>query len=121
MKRFGRLDERRHGVGKASAAGSWLFSGRALRRGHRSARTTASVVSKRRWRRSVNSVSLADLVQRRSAARWTGCSARAFAEAVVAKLEWRCKQQSFVADVLGTQAKVKLLYDRAVAAPRGIV
>ena len=78
--------------------------------------TSTSVVSKRRWRRSVNSVSLADLVQRRSAARWTGCSARAFAEAVVAKLEWRCKQQSFVADVLGTQAEVKAQYDRAVAA-----
>ena len=61
-------------------------------------------------------MSLADLVQRRSAARWTGCSARAFAEAVVAKLEWRCKQQSFVADVLGTQAEVKAQYDRAVAA-----
>ena len=63
-----------------------------------------------------HSASLADLIEKRSAARWTGCSARDFAEAVVAKLEWRCKQQSFVADVLGTQAKVKLLYDRAVAA-----
>ena len=63
-----------------------------------------------------HSASLADLIEKRSAARWTGCSARAFAEAVVAKLEWLCKQQSFVADVLGKQAEVKALYDRAVAA-----
>ena len=63
-----------------------------------------------------HSASLADLIEKRSAARWTGCSARDFAEAVVAKLEWRCKQQSFVADVLGTQAEVKAQYDRAVAA-----
>ena len=62
-----------------------------------------------------HSASLADLIEKRSAARWTGCSARDFAEAVVAKLEWRCKQQSSVADVLGTQAKVKLLHDRAAA------
>ena len=62
------------------------------------------------------SASLTDLLRKRKAARWTGCSARAFAEAVVAKLEWRCKQQSFVADVLGTQAEVKAQYDRAVAA-----
>ena len=33
----------------------------------------------------------------------------------MAKLEWRCKQPSFVADVLGTQAEVKAQYDRAVA------
>ena len=35
-----------------------------------------------------HSASLADLIEKRSAARWTGCSARDFAEAVVAKLEW---------------------------------
>ena len=64
-----------------------------------------------------HSASLADLIEKRSAARWTGCSASAFAEAVVAKLEWRCKQQSFVADVLGTQAEApKAQHDRAVAA-----
>ena len=63
-----------------------------------------------------HSVSLADLIQRRSAARWTGCSARAFAEAVVAKLEWLCKTESYVADVLGKKAQVKAQYDRAVAA-----
>ena len=42
-----------------------------------------------------HSASLADLIEKRSAARWTGCSARDFAEAVVAKLEWRCKQYLF--------------------------
>ena len=63
-----------------------------------------------------HSVSLADLIQKRSAARWTGCSARAFAEAVVAKLEWLCKTESYVADVLGKKAQVKAQYDRAVAA-----
>ena len=59
-----------------------------------------------------HSVSLADLIQKRSAARWTGCSARAFAEAVVAKLEWLCKTESYVADVLGKKAQVKAQYDR---------
>ena len=63
-----------------------------------------------------HSVSLADLIQKRSAARWTGCSARAFAEAVVAKLEWLCQTESYVADVLGKQAKAKVQYDRAAAA-----
>ena len=63
-----------------------------------------------------HSVALADLVQKCSAARWTGCSARAFAEAVVAKLEWLCKTESYVADVLGKKAQVKAQYDRAVAA-----
>ena len=63
-----------------------------------------------------HSASLADLIEKRSAARWTGCSARAFAEAVVAKLEWLCKTESYVADVLGKKAQVKAQYDRAVAA-----
>ena len=80
-----------------------------MRRGDRSARENTGNVHICREQAAMEalsqSVSLADLVQRRSAARWTGCSARAFAEAVVAKLEWRCKQQSFVADVLGTQAE----------------
>ena len=63
-----------------------------------------------------HSASLADLIEKRSAARWTGCSARTFAEAVVAKLEWLCKTESYVADVLGKKAQVKAQYDRAVAA-----
>ena len=91
-----------------------------MRRGCRSARRNTGKVRIGREQAAMealsHSASLADLIEKRSAARWTGCSARDFAEAVVAKLEWRCKQQSFVADVLGTQAKVKLLYDRAVAA-----
>ena len=64
------------------------------------------------------SASLTDLLRKRKAARWTGCSARAFAEAgvVAAKLERLCAAQSFVADVLGRQAEVKALYDRAKAA-----
>ena len=62
------------------------------------------------------SASLTDLLRKRKAARWTGCSARAFAEAVVAKLERLCEAPSYVADVLGRQAEVKALYDRAKAA-----
>ena len=62
------------------------------------------------------SQSLEGLIQSRKVARWAGCSAKTFADAVVARLETLCETESYKADVLGKKAEVKAFYDRAVAA-----
>ena len=62
------------------------------------------------------SQSLEGLIQSRKVAKWAGCSAKTFADAVVARLETLCETESYKADVLGRKAEVKAFYDRAVAA-----
>ena len=52
------------------------------------------------------SQSLEGLIQSRKAeARWAGCSAKTFADAVVARLETLCETESYKADVLGKKAR----------------
>ena len=52
------------------------------------------------------SQSLEGLIQSRKVAKWAGCSAKTFADAVVARLETLCETESYKADVLGRKAEV---------------
>ena len=54
------------------------------------------------------SQSLEGLIQSRKVARWAGCSAKTFADAVVARLETLCETESYKADVLGKKAGCRL-------------